>query len=497
MGLLSFMVSNRWIMAVWLLPISFLYDCFWYLRAQWVLYQGSAPAKHGERVKYVQKQVRDWRTEGKGRKMCTARPQWMSISQQRINYKSKSYRVEVNLMDILTLDEENMIVTVEPLVNILRLMQFLVPRGYTIPIVPEIGDLTVGGLVMGGGIESTSHKYGVWHNICKRFEIVVADGSLQECTPEKNSDLYWAIPWSYGTFGFLTAVDLMIIPYKPYIKLVYRPTFSLDDSMEIFDRETKAEQGNDSVEGIMFSRNESVIMTGTFVEESQVDRSKVNRMGLWFKPWFYKHVKKHLKTGQSVEYIPTMDFFFRHNKPFFWLTHIWVPFGDMAAFRYLFGWLLPYNYGLLKLINENLMPKGVTDNFVVQDFGIPSKYLKKAVEYYHEEVEIYPLWLCPALALETGPVQTLKDDDPIHIDIGIYGFCEKKHYEKVKTIRKLEKFARDHNGYQGLYAEVMMTYEEFLEMFDGRHYMKMRKKLPLTEEAFPETYEKISKLGRS
>ncbi len=27
--------------------------------------------------------------------MCTARPQWMSISQQKINYKSKSYRVEV------------------------------------------------------------------------------------------------------------------------------------------------------------------------------------------------------------------------------------------------------------------------------------------------------------------------------------------------------------------------------------------------------------------
>lgn len=76
------------------------------------------------------------------------------------------------------------------------------------------GDLTVGGLVMGGGIESTSHKYGLWQHICTRYEIVVADGSVMEATKEKNSDLFYVIPWSYGTFGFLTAVDIMIIPFK-------------------------------------------------------------------------------------------------------------------------------------------------------------------------------------------------------------------------------------------------------------------------------------------
>ena len=432
--------------------------------------------------------------------MCTARPQWMSITQQRINYKSKSYRVEVNLMDILHLDEEKRFVTVEPLVNVKRLIEYLIPRGWTVAIVPEIGDLTVGGLVMGGGVESTSHKYGLWHNICRRFEMVLADGTLAECSANNNSDLYWAIPWSYGTFGFLTAVDLDIIPYKPYVKLVYEPTYSLDEAMNVFHREIKVDGShaeNDSVEGIMFSRNESVIMTGTFVDEDQVERDKINRIGLWFKPWFYKHVRQFLKKGKTTEYIPTTDFFFRHNKPFFWLTHIWVPFGDWAIFRYLFGWLLPYNYGLLKLINEKVMPEGLTDNFVTQDFGIPSRFLKKAVEFYHDQVEIYPLWLCPAVALDTGPVVTQKDSDKIYIDIGIYGFCDKESYSKVKTIRALEKWARDHNGYQGLYAEVLMTYEEFQEMFDGRHYMKMRKKLPLTEEAFPEIFEKISKLGRS
>ena len=34
--------------------------------------------------------------------------------------------------------------------------------GWTIPILPELDDLTVGGLVMGTGIETSSHIYGLF-----------------------------------------------------------------------------------------------------------------------------------------------------------------------------------------------------------------------------------------------------------------------------------------------------------------------------------------------
>ena len=67
---------------------------------------------------------------------------------------------------------------------------------------------------MGGGIESTSHKYGLWQNICLKYELVLSDGTITTCTRDENSDLFYAIPWSYATLGFLTAVDIMIIPFK-------------------------------------------------------------------------------------------------------------------------------------------------------------------------------------------------------------------------------------------------------------------------------------------
>lgn len=106
--------------------------------------------------------------------------------------------------------------------------------------------------------------------------------------------------------------------------------------------------------------------------------------------------------------------------------------------------------------------------------------------------------MCPAKAFDTGPVNALKDEtkDPIHVDIGLYGYSPKPDFQPKEALKNMEKFTREHDGYQGLYAETLMTKEEFEDMFDGSHYKKVRKSLPLCEEAFPEVYDKISKLGR-
>ena len=126
--------------------------------------------------------------------MCTARPSWMSISQQKLGYKDRMYRVKVDLQDILAISETDMTVTVEPAVTIGFLNIVLVNSGFTLPIVPELDTLTIGGLIMGGGIESTSHKYGLFHKLSVEYEIVTADGECVIATEEENSDLFRAVP---------------------------------------------------------------------------------------------------------------------------------------------------------------------------------------------------------------------------------------------------------------------------------------------------------------
>lgn len=60
--------------------------------------------------------------------------------------------------EILELDTKNQTVTVEPSVEMGQINDYLQRRGWSLPVVPEINCLTIGGLVMGGGMETTSKK---------------------------------------------------------------------------------------------------------------------------------------------------------------------------------------------------------------------------------------------------------------------------------------------------------------------------------------------------
>lgn len=44
----------------------------------------------------------------------------------------------------------------------------------------------IGGLLMGTGIESSSHIYGLFQHICVACELVLADGSHVRCSPVRN-----------------------------------------------------------------------------------------------------------------------------------------------------------------------------------------------------------------------------------------------------------------------------------------------------------------------
>lgn len=207
------LIDYRWVfVCFFLLPISFIYNFLYYLRSEIIFRLSSAPTAHGAKVKSIQRQVRQWRETGMSTKMCTARPGWQTMSFRKPMYKKSMFQIKCNLVDILEVDTDKQTVRVEPLVNMKQLSETLGRLGWTIPIVPELDDLTVGGLVMGTGVESSSHIYGLFQHICLSYELVLADGSVTVCSKDENSDLFYAIPWSYGTLGLLTAVEIKIIP---------------------------------------------------------------------------------------------------------------------------------------------------------------------------------------------------------------------------------------------------------------------------------------------
>ncbi|KAL5021082.1 hypothetical protein ScPMuIL_000237 [Solemya velum] len=454
----------------------------------------SAPKQHDKKVQHVQKQVRQWADSGQENPMCTARPGWMNVSFRRGLYKKKMWNIEVNLIDILEVNTEKSYVRVEPLANMGQITRFLNPLGWTLPVLPELDDLTVGGLIMGVGIETSSHKFGLFQNICLSFELVVADGSVVRCSKTENPDLFYAVPWSYGTLGFLVSAEITIIPAKKFVKLQYSPVYTAEDISRKMEEETMKKSGNEFVEGLVYAKDKAVIMTANMTDEAEPE--KINSIGYFWKPWFFSHVEKFLKTGPAVEYIPLRHYYHRHSRSIFWQIRDIIPFGNHPLFRYLFGWSVPPKISLLKITQGETVKILYEKYQIIQDMLVPLDKLSESLGVFHDELKMYPLWLCPfILHPNPGMVHTSGDKAEMYMDIGAYGRPEEPGYEFRRTTRKLEKYVRSVKGFQMLYADTFLTYDEFHEMFDHTLYDKMRKKLNCSK-AFPEVYGKVNRKVR-
>jgi len=522
-ALQRFLVLNRSPMVLaFVLPLSRAYQIYTHMRSSFVQACHTAPHLHASRVEQIKAQFEQWRAEGAKRRIVTARPGWMRVSMKTSTYKKDCFQVRVDRMtDIIEINTEERWVAVEPMVNMGQLIPALMKKGWTLPVVPELEELTVGGMIAGTGVESSSHHSGLFNEFCIELEVVLASGSVVKCSKQERPDLFEAFFWSYGTLGMLVGAKLRIIPSAPYIRLCYYPFESETSFVEFWKKESEkgvafAAQGDDVnldtqnctngdrchrfVEGLIFSENRGVVMVGDFADNVGTDGT-LYRHGRWYQPYFYKHVEEtftKVNPGQNepvIEYLPLRDYYYRHSRSVFWEMENIVPLGDSFLFRWLYGWMLPPSVSLLKLTT----PKGVQTFYdskhVIQDMLVPASRIEESLAIFRQHFDMYPLWVCPMyLRPGRGLVHAKGDSTVLYVDLGAYGvpgFVKRgEDYDVVDQIRKVEEYVTSVDGFEMLYADSYMSRSEFGRMFDRGLYDELRAKLGCVE-AFPDIYDKI------
>ncbi|KAK0395646.1 hypothetical protein QR680_001372 [Steinernema hermaphroditum] len=499
------------VIVLFCLPASFLFDLAVRLlktveRILWF------HASHSDRVRSIQKEVRNWNALPKSERklMCISKPNWMSLSTTFFP-KDRCHRINVNFGNILELDENNLTLRTEPNVSIGEITDYLLRRGYMLAVCLEIKDATAGGLAFAVGMTTHSHKAGLYQETVVCFEVVLADGSLITVTKDnEHSDLFYCLPWSHGTLGFLVAVTLKIIKVKQYVRVNYIPVHSQEEYckmlMDLSGANETGVETPDFLEATIYSKTDAVIMKGDFADVDSVQKwRKVNRASRWYKPWFYKHTEQFLHAA-GEEYIPLKDYLFRHNRAIFWVLESMIPFGNHPFVRLLFGWLCPPKPAFLKFTTTQLVRQMTFKKQVFQDIVMPLATLKDQVDKATKLFDTFPLLVYPCRIYnhERGPQGQLRPPPSellvpgtnyaIYNDLGIYGtpgpVRRKEKYNATYAMREMEKFTRDVGGYSFLYADVFMTENEFNEMFDMTLYNQMRKRYG-GEGAFPNLFEKI------
>jgi len=281
-------------MVIVVLPLSFVLRNVLAWRDWFYTRFFTSPGGHDKRVQRVAAVVsaRAKLSDGDPKKkpMCTARAPWQNLSTRFSEYKQHSTQVFVgDFRRILSLDKAAGIVHIEPLVEVGVLTRWLVPQGYMLATTLEIDEATVGGLSMAVGMTTASHKYGLLQETVTEYEIVLGDGKVVKVTADSNPDLFYTLPWSHGSLGFLVGLKIKVIPVKKYVKLRYT-TCKTQASYASLIRRLSLVQGVDCpdfIEATVFSRDEAVVMDASFVDAPSKD-GVVNHVTTWYKPWFYK-----------------------------------------------------------------------------------------------------------------------------------------------------------------------------------------------------------------
>ena len=194
-------------------PLSFLMWMHAKVRDRVRLYfMDNSLGAHLKRVNRIRHQVKDWNAAGRSSIMRTARPNWASMSTKLQSNKGSAHKIITHdLTSILNVDYDAMTITAEPAVNMGQITNYLVPKGYALLIQVEMESLTIGGLSMGFGMETNSHTVGFFQESVVAYELVTSDGEVVHVTAATDPELFYALPWSCGTIGFMTSVTVKIV----------------------------------------------------------------------------------------------------------------------------------------------------------------------------------------------------------------------------------------------------------------------------------------------
>ena len=467
------------------------------------------PADHQLRVERIRADVEHNYSTKTGEMLRTDRKSQSSLN-VRASDKTAAKKIAIRgLRSILEINTHSMTVTAEPFVTIGDLVKFLDKRGYELTTAIEMKKATIGGLVLALGMTTSSHKHGLMSDIVQSYEIVSAEGKVIKAVRDgENGDLFRAIPWSHGTLGFLTSVELSIQKAPKYVKLVYRPFYNLDEYCKEHTRLLHQNPPCDYLEGQVFGKNRAVIIEGYRTDRKDAQAKKVNNINLWYKPFFYKHVESMLSLGEGKTYselVPNAEYLMRHDRSMCMTMGKIIPHANHPLYRALLGWMLPPNMSLLKGSRPQEERNRAILQQVYQDIGFPSEHLKELLEHLDGEFEIYPLLVYPCKVFDYGgmvrhPGEHGKQWDgtvreKMYLNLGIYGFPKAvrngdKTYRVVEKVREVEAKIASFGGFLHTYVDIFTTEEEFHTMFDHGLWNEMRKKYK-ADGVFPSIYDKV------
>jgi FAD/FMN-containing dehydrogenase len=324
------------------------------------------------------------------------------------------------------------------------------------------------------------------------MEVMLPDGKVITCSPNnKYKDLFFSLPNSYGTLGYILKVKITLVKIKPYVKITHQKYSDPKEYFANLDKICK-DKKYDFVDGVVFDKNLMYISTGNFTDNAPYV-SNYKYMSI-----YYKSILKN-----KFDYLTTKDYIWRWDTDWFWCSKMF--FMQNPVLRFLLGkFMLGSNsywaiarfeekYQIQSKLEKMFTGKVTRKESVVQDISIPIENCDKFLDFFHKNIGIKPIWICPFKSYEKKHDFYLFSHDPnkLYVDFGFWDVVPsdkpKGYYNKL-----IEKKVEEFGGKKYLYSESFYERDKFYQIYNGKKYFKLKKKYDPNNN-FSDIYERCVK----
>ncbi len=390
---------------------------------------------------------------------------------------------------VLAVDPAARTADVHGMVTYEQLVDATLPHGLMPLVVPQLKTITLGGAVAGLGIESSSFRNGLPHESVREMEILTGSGEVVLARPDnEHGDLFHGFPNSYGTLGYALRLTIDLEPVRPYVRLTHRRFATAEECLAAMG-EICAAGSYDFVDGTVFGPDEQYLTLGTFVDEAP-SVSDYTGMGI-----YYRSIRQ-----REVDHLTVRDYLWRWDTDWFWCSRalgvqhpavrrLWPRrYRRSDVYRRLVA--LDRRYQLSTRVGR--LRHSPAEEAVVQDVEIPLRRTAEFLDWFHREVGVSPVWLCPLQSSRPWPLYPLVPGE-LYVNVGFWANVplppgEPDGYHN----RRIEEAVAGFGGHKSLYSTVHYPADEFWRRYNGPAYRALKGSYD-PDGRLPDLYEKCAR----
>ncbi len=358
-------------------------------------------------------------------------------------------------------------------------------------VVPQLKTITLGGAVTGLGIESSSFREGLPHESVLELDVLTGDGRIVTVTnspDDHNRDLYLSFPNSYGSLGYALRLKIELAPVKRFVALQhlrFDTSAAMADAIATISTTRQYGGGHvDFLDGTVFSADEQYLTLGTFSDATALnspDPSDYTGMNI-----YYKSIKE-----RETDLLGTRDYIWRWDTDWFWCSRAfgaqnpairrWWPKDKLRSDVY---WKIialdrRTRFSARAAALTRPLTRKPPREEVVQDIEVPVDRLAEFLEFFHREIGIEPVWVCPVRCRDGKTRWPLYAMDPTttYVNVGFWSTVAlpKGADPDAGTLNKLiEAQVTRLGGHKSLYSSAYYEKDEFDRLYGGDHYARVK-----------------------